>query len=283
MRIQHVKIRNFRAIKEFDGEFGNITSFIGYNGSGKSSVIRAINWFFEGHPLNEYDYFKGSSGKQSDEVSVEIKFTSLNKSEKAQFKKYVKGDSMTIMRSQNLGEIKSKLLGSPNVIPGIEDIRGITGLSKQRDALKSLFEKGEISASPEDEQSIIKELKKLKKAEFDDLLIRLETHTGNSSKYETRELEEATNFQGFSGGSEIRDAAGFIFLPAGNDIANQFDSSIKGSALEVLSGSLIKSALSGSLKEWQDKNSDVLNQLRQLVHSAASTPAISSLSSFNWP
>ena len=47
MRIQHVKIRNFRAVKEFDGEFGNITSFIGYNGSGKSSIIRAINWFLK--------------------------------------------------------------------------------------------------------------------------------------------------------------------------------------------------------------------------------------------
>lgn len=28
MRIQHVKIRNFRAVKEFDGEFGNITSLL---------------------------------------------------------------------------------------------------------------------------------------------------------------------------------------------------------------------------------------------------------------
>lgn len=148
MRIQHVKIRNFRAVKEFDGEFGNITSFIGYNGSGKSSIIRAINWFFEGHPLNEYDYFKDSSGKPSDEISVEIKFNSLNESEKSQFKKYVKDDSMIIMRSQKWREVKSKLLGSPNVIPAIEDIRNTSGIRNQRKALKDLLEKGGISASP---------------------------------------------------------------------------------------------------------------------------------------
>ena len=269
MRIQHVKIRSFRAIKEFDGEFGNITSFIGYNGSGKSSIIRAINWFFEGHPLNEYDYFKDSSGKPSDEISVEIKFNSLNESEKSQFKKYVKDDSMIIMRSQKWREVKSKLLGSPNVIPAIEDIRNTSGIRNQRKALKDLLEKGGISASTEDEQ-IINSIE-APKAEFDDLLIRLEMHPGNSSKYETRDLEEATNFQGFSGGSEMRDAVGFIFLPAGNDIADQFDASIKGSALEVLSGSLIKSALSESLQKWQEENNDILNQLQELVHSAAST------------
>lgn len=263
MRIKHVKIRNFRAVKEFDGEFGNITSFIGYNGSGKSSVIRAINWFFEGHPLNEYDYFKDSSGKQSDEVSVEIKFTSLNKSEKAQFKKYVKDDSMTIMRSQNWGEIKSKLLGSPNVIPGIEDIRGISGLANQRDALNSLFEKEEISASPEDEQ-IIKE-KKAKKAEFDDLLIRLEMYTGNSSKYETRKLEEATNFQGFSGGSEIRDAAGFIFLPAGEDVTEEFESNNRGSAMNILIGTLLKDTLANSIESWQKDHAEVLQELEDKI------------------
>lgn len=154
MRIQHVKIRNFRAVKEFDGEFGNITSFIGYNGSGKSSIIRAINWFFEGHPLNEYDYFKDSSGKQSNEISVEIKFISLTESEKLKFKKYVKDDSMTIMRSQNLGEAKSKLFGSPNIIPEIENIRAISGLPKQRNELHELLKNGEILASNEDTQII---------------------------------------------------------------------------------------------------------------------------------
>lgn len=270
MRIQHVKIRNFRAVKEFDGDFGNITSFIGYNGSGKSSIIRAINWFFEGHRLNETDYFKNFSGEQNDEISVEIKFISLNESEKSQFKKYVKNDdSMTIMRSQNIGEAKSKLFGSPNIIPEIEKIRSISGLKEQRDELNKLFENEEIFASSEDAQIINN--KKATRAEFDNLLTRLEMHPDNFSKYKTRELEEATNFQGFSGGSEIRDAAGFIFLPAGNDMANQFDSSVKGSALEILSGSLIKSALSDSLQEWQNENSDILNQLQELVHSAAST------------
>lgn len=213
--------------------------------------------------MNEYDYFKDSSGKQSDEVSVEIKFTSLNKSEKVQFKKYVKDDSMTIMRSQNWGEIKSKLLGSPNVIPGIEDIRGISGLANQRDALNSLFEKEEISASPEDEQ-IIKE-KKAKKAEFDDLLIRLEMYTGNSSKYETRKLEEATNFQGFSGGSEIRDAVGFIFLPAGEDVTEEFESNNRGSAMNILIGTLLKDTLAKSIESWQKDHAEVLQELEDKI------------------
>ena len=263
MRIQHVKIRNFRAVKEFDGDFGNITSFIGYNGSGKSSIIRAINWFFEGHRLNETDYFKNFSGEQNDEISVEIKFISLNESEKSQFKKYVKNDSMTIMRSQNIGEEKSKLFGSPNIIPEIEKIRSISGIKEQRDELKKLFENEEIFASSEDAQIINN--KKATRAEFDDLLIRLEMYTGNSSKYETRKLEEATNFQGFSGGSEIRDAAGFIFLPAGEDITEEFDSNNRGSAMNVLIGTLLKDTLVSSIKSWQENNTKVLQELEDKI------------------
>lgn len=263
MRIQHVKIRNFRAVKEFDGDFGNITSFIGYNGSGKSSIIRAINWFFEGHRLNETDYFKNFSGEQNDEISVEIKFISLNESEKSQFKKYVKNDSMTIMRSQNIGEEKSKLFGSPNIIPEIEKIRSISGIKEQRDELKKLFENEEIFASSEDAQIINN--KKATRAEFDDLLIRLEMYTGNSSKYETRKLEEATNFQGFSGGSEIRDAVGFIFLPAGEDVTEEFESNNRGSAMNILIGTLLKDTLAKSIESWQKDHAEVLQELEDKI------------------
>lgn len=263
MRIQHVKIRNFRAVKEFDGDFGNITSFIGYNGSGKSSIIRAINWFFEGHRLHETDYFKNFSGEQNDEISVEIKFISLNESEKSQFKKYVKNDSMTIMRSQNIGEEKSKLFGSPNIIPEIEKIRSISGIKEQRDELKKLFENEEIFASSEDAQIINN--KKATRAEFDDLLIRLEMYTGNSSKYETRKLEEATNFQGFSGGSEIRDAVGFIFLPAGEDVTEEFESNNRGSAMNILIGTLLKDTLAKSIESWQKDHAEVLQELEDKI------------------
>ena len=263
MRIQHVKIRNFRAVKEFDGEFGNITSFIGYNGSGKSSIIRAINWFFEGHLLNEYDYFKDSSGKQSNEISVEIKFISLTESEKLKFKKYVKDDSMTIMRSQNLGEAKSKLFGSPNIIPEIENIRAISGLPKQRNELHELLKNGEILASNEDTQIINN--KKSTRTEFDNLLIRLEMYSENFNKYEMRKMEEATDFQGFSGGSEIRDAVGFVFLPAGGDMTEEFESSNRGSAMNVLIGTLLKDTLASSIESWQKEHTEILQELEDKI------------------
>lgn len=110
MRIQHVKIRNFRAVKEFDGEFGNITSFIGYNGSGKSSVIRAINWFFEGYDLKEDDFFINPSGERSAEVSVEIKFSDIDEQAKSEFKKYINTEVNTKYRYGKKIEIKEDFL-----------------------------------------------------------------------------------------------------------------------------------------------------------------------------
>ena len=90
-------------------------------------------------------------------------------------------------------------------------------------------------------------------------------YTGNSSKYETRKLEEATNFQGFSGGSEIRDAVGFIFLPAGEDVTEEFESNNRGSAMNILIGTLLKDTLAKSIESWQKDHAEVLQELEDKI------------------
>lgn len=48
MRIQQVRIKNFRMLKDVEIDFDEVTTFIGPNGSGKSTVLRALDWFFNG-------------------------------------------------------------------------------------------------------------------------------------------------------------------------------------------------------------------------------------------
>jgi len=46
--VEHVTIRNFRSIEVLELDLGDLTAFIGTNGSGKSNIFRALNLFFNG-------------------------------------------------------------------------------------------------------------------------------------------------------------------------------------------------------------------------------------------
>lgn len=48
MRIKSVHIKNYRALRDIEVPFDNVTTFIGPNGVGKSSILRALDWFFNG-------------------------------------------------------------------------------------------------------------------------------------------------------------------------------------------------------------------------------------------
>lgn len=48
MKIQKVQISNFRSLRDVSIDFDDVTTFIGPNGVGKSSVLRALDWFFNG-------------------------------------------------------------------------------------------------------------------------------------------------------------------------------------------------------------------------------------------
>lgn len=57
VKIQSVRIKNFRTLKDVTIPFDSVTTFIGPNGAGKSTVLRALDWYFNGKPgpLTEKD------------------------------------------------------------------------------------------------------------------------------------------------------------------------------------------------------------------------------------
>ncbi|MEI9906889.1 MAG: AAA family ATPase [Actinomycetota bacterium] len=73
MRVKRVRITNFRCLQDIEIEFDQITTFIGPNGVGKSTVLRALDWFFNGAKvqLREIDC---SHGNTSEEIRVRLSF-----------------------------------------------------------------------------------------------------------------------------------------------------------------------------------------------------------------
>jgi putative ATP-dependent endonuclease of the OLD family len=87
MKIQSVRIRNFRALKDVTIPFDSVTTFIGPNGAGKSTVLRALDWFFNGKPgsLTEKDC---SFGAATENIEVQVVFTALTDKDREALGKY---------------------------------------------------------------------------------------------------------------------------------------------------------------------------------------------------
>ncbi|WP_353151641.1 AAA family ATPase, partial [Chryseobacterium sp.] len=94
MKIQSVRIKNFRTLKDVSIPFDSVTTFIGPNGAGKSTVLRALDWFFNGKPgsLNEKDC---SFGAIDEDIEVQITFSDLTKKDREVLGKYAPEGAVT--------------------------------------------------------------------------------------------------------------------------------------------------------------------------------------------
>ena len=87
MKIQSVRIKNFRTLKDLTIPFDSVTTFIGPNGAGKSTVLRALDWYFNGKPgsLTETDC---SFGATDEYIEVQVTFADLTDRDRDQLGKY---------------------------------------------------------------------------------------------------------------------------------------------------------------------------------------------------
>lgn len=87
MKIQTVRIRNFRTLKDVTIPFDAVTTFIGPNGAGKSTVLRALDWFFNSKPgsLTEMDCSFGATGE---DIEVQITFADISEKDREALGKY---------------------------------------------------------------------------------------------------------------------------------------------------------------------------------------------------
>lgn len=88
MKICSIHIKNFRALKDVTIPFDAVTTFIGPNGTGKSTVLRGLDWFFNGKPgsLTDEDCSFGVTGE---DVEVQVTFADLTDKDRDALGKYV--------------------------------------------------------------------------------------------------------------------------------------------------------------------------------------------------
>jgi len=93
MKINKIKIANWRSIKDLEIDFEDMMVFIGQNNHGKSNILSAILFFFGEIKHQELDFNHGSQ-----ELFVEVVFTDLDDDDKSTFKKYLTVDEKIQVR-----------------------------------------------------------------------------------------------------------------------------------------------------------------------------------------
>lgn len=103
MRLQEVRIEGYRCLEDVTVGFGALTTLLGSNSTGKSSVLKALRFFFEGEALTIDDVF---SQREDDYVSVQATFDNLSPADCDVFGVYALGEQMVLRRAWQDGSIK---------------------------------------------------------------------------------------------------------------------------------------------------------------------------------
>jgi putative ATP-dependent endonuclease of OLD family len=136
MRISKIVVRNFRSIFGEEVEFDSLTALVGRNGSGKSSLLRALELFFAPSPrFDLYDFYAEDT---SQNIEIEVTFSDLRSEEQTRFAKYAQNGVLTVIRILSLSEGKptSTYHGQKLANP---DFLSIRSAAKAADS-KSLYE-----------------------------------------------------------------------------------------------------------------------------------------------
>jgi len=101
MKLESVRIQNFRAFKDETIEFDNYNCFVGPNGAGKSTVINALNVFFRQHKDSKTDLSKLSADdfhhkNTSDPISITVTFRDLSDEAKKDLADYVRQEKLVV-------------------------------------------------------------------------------------------------------------------------------------------------------------------------------------------
>lgn len=136
MQLQKAKITHFRSLRDVSVHFGPHTAFIGGNGAGKSSILKAIERFYStAKVLDADDYF----GRDTTiPVEIELTFNNLSPEELETFESRVRDGSLVVTRVFDSTASSGRYYGSVPQNTDFLPVRAQGGATAKRDAYKEL-------------------------------------------------------------------------------------------------------------------------------------------------
>ena len=145
MRIQSVRVKNYRSIRDAELSIGDITALVGRNGSGKSTFLSALDLFYNRGDLTEADFFGEKTDK---EIEVEITFSQLSQAAREEFSSYLERNTLTVagVFRLNSGKTVVSFHGSSLQNPDFTKIRQLPSKSEQSSEFNALLDNPRYSS-----------------------------------------------------------------------------------------------------------------------------------------
>ena len=280
MKIESVRIDNFRSFSDTEIPFNDYTCLVGPNGAGKSTVLNALNLFFREsdniqtnlHQLDEEDYHCRNTDKP---ITITVTFTDLSSAAKADFKDYVRHDKLIISavcpfdQNSNKGDVKQ--FGQRLSMRDFAPFFKAEGERKLVGELKSIYSdiRGKYTALP----------KPTTKA----AMIRALREYEESRPDQCQLIQSEDQFYGFSrGANRLNKYLQWVYVPAVKDVTDEQVEARKSALGHLLARTVrTKTNFGASIRELRadvktryqdllDGNQDVLNDISSSLQSRIS-------------
>jgi putative ATP-dependent endonuclease of OLD family len=255
MRISAVTIRNYRSLKDVTLQLDEYGAFIGANGSGKSSVLYALDWFFNGTPLTEIDVHGCKEGgilEPGSTVEVSVTFADLTEKDRERLEQYGRGDRAEIRRTWYADTKQTKTVGNAKQGPGFADVRADQAIATRRQKFRDL--RVTHTDLPELSGTASKDM-------IADALSAWESDPINVTKLVEVPDSDAYQMMGWNGANVLRECVRFVLIPAATSIAGEVGTASRGTALTELVGAFMAAASARAQAAWLEKHAVAVNEL----------------------
>ncbi|MEU8603111.1 ATP-dependent nuclease [Streptomyces parvulus] len=201
MRMIRARIENFRCLQLAEVRFDGVTSIIGPNGVGKSTILRALDWFFNGEKGTSLDLDDLCVEAGSSRIRVEVEFDSLTTQDRAELGHYAPDgvDSLVIWRTWDNGD--DKITGKGMTFPPFEAVRSQPNATSKRKAYNSLREeRPDLELPSAGSEALVEEAMIVWERNHPDRLVESDI--------------QANNFFGFAGKGKLASLFEFILVSA---------------------------------------------------------------------
>lgn len=128
MIIQRIELSNFRALRDVDIKCDNLLAILGRNGSGKSSILYALDTFYNVNAqITEYDYFDKDA---SAEIRIRVTYGDLRDDEKSEFSSYLTDNTLIVTKVINSGG--ARYYAASRQLPEFSELRKLAANPKKQ-------------------------------------------------------------------------------------------------------------------------------------------------------